>query len=77
MRASGANIQHAATKVTNRKDGGDGSSICFEIQSFTTSSVLLKHFVVIYIIKLREYIIQTGARDEKQRPEKRNAVGKA
>ena len=43
----------------------------------STSSVLLKHFVVIYIIKLREYIIQTGARDEKQRPEKRNAVGKA
>ena len=40
MRASEANIQHAATKVTNRKDGGsmgrqfvnrhDGSSACLE-----------------------------------------------
>ena len=70
MRARGANIQHAATKVTN---GEDCASMVRQFVSLpvwylrmmfrqfalntklSTSSVLLKHFVVIYIIKLREY----------------------
>ena len=48
-------IQHAATKVTN---GEDCASMVRQFAlntKLSTLSVLLKHFVVIYIIKLREY----------------------
>ena len=77
MRASEANMQHAATKVTNRKDRGSMVRQFALNIKLSTTSVLLKHFVVIYIIKLHEYIIHTGVPNEKQSPEKGNALGEA
>ena len=90
MRACGANLQHAATKVTNGEDcasmfrqfislvpRNDDSSVRLEYKAFYFICFVKTFCGNIYTIKLHEYIIYTGVPNEKQSSEKRNALGEA